>query len=137
MVGVKMMSESVRFEAGYTVQQLRYLDWLAASRYERRPVTEQLLAAEIGITDRTLRRWKQLPGFRAAITQRARELLGDDLPEIYGALRREAVKGNFQHIKLALELTGEHVDKMEHSGEVGLKIEYVNNWRHAGPEEEA
>jgi hypothetical protein len=104
------VSDTVRSEAGYTVVQLRYIDWLAASRYERRPITEQLLAGELGVTDRTLRRWKQLPGFREAITQRARELLGDDLPEIYGALRREAIKGSFPHIKMAMEMTGEYSD---------------------------
>jgi hypothetical protein len=98
--------------------QLRYIDWLAASKFERSPTTEQLLAKELGITDRTLRRWKLLPGFREAITQRARELLGEDLNEIYGALRREAIKGSFHHIKLALELTGEHTDKIK-----------VDDWR--------
>lgn len=57
-----------------------------------------------------MRRWKKLSGFRDAITKRARELLSDDLPEIYGSLRREAIKGNFQHIKLAFEMTGEYKD---------------------------
>lgn len=93
--------------------QLRYIDWLAASRYERSPSTEQLLAREIGVTDRTLRRWKHLPGFKQAIRQRAREYLGEDIPEVYAALRREAIKGNFNHIKLALELTGEYTDKIK------------------------
>ena len=96
------------FNAG----QLRFIDWLAASKYERSPTTEALLARELGIADRTLRRWKLLPGFKQAIRQRAREYLGDDIPEVYAALRREAIKGNFHHIKLALELTGEYTDKV-------------------------
>lgn len=99
-------------------KQLEYIEWLAQSRYDRSPSTEQLFASRIGVTDRTLRRWKLLPGFRGAITQRARELLGEDLNEIYGALRREAIKGSFNHIKLALELTGEHTDKIK-----------VDDWR--------
>lgn len=94
----------------FSTNQLKYIDWLATSKYERKPATEQLFAVEIGVTDRTLRRWKLLPGFRESITKRARELLGNSLPEIYGALRREAEKGNFQHIKLALEMTGEYKD---------------------------
>lgn len=104
----------------YSDKQLLYLDWLAISKYERKPATEQLLAKEIGVTDRTLRRWKNLPGFREAITQRAREFLNENLPEIYGALQREAIKGNFQHIRLALELTGEYAEKqrVEHSGKI-------------------
>lgn len=48
-----------------------------------------------------------------AVTARARELLHTDLPDIYGALRREAIKGSFQHIKLALEMTGQHTDKLQ------------------------
>lgn len=97
----------------FSEKQQMYIDWLAVSKYERKPLTEQLLAREIGVADRTLRRWKQSPSFRKAITQRAREFLGDDLPEIFAALRREAVKGSFNHIKLALELTGEHTDKVK------------------------
>ena len=118
----------------FTEKQLEYIDWLAQSKYDRVPTTEQFFAAKINVTDRTLRRWKQLPGFRQAVTQRAREFLGSDLPEIYGALRREAVKGSFAHIKLSLELTGEHTDKLEHGGEVGVKIEFVNDWRKSSPE---
>lgn len=120
------MSDSVRSMNDFTATQLRYIDWLAASKYERSPMTEQLFAAEIGVTDRTLRRWKQLPDFREAVTKRARELLGDDLPEIYGALRREAGKGNFQHIKLALEMTGEYTERqtIEHSGPGGSPIQF-------------
>lgn len=97
----------------FSITQLKYIDWLAASKYERKPATEQLLAKELGVNDRTLRRWKQDPGFRRQVTQRAREFLGEDLPEIYGALRREAIKGSYNHIKLALEMTGEHTDKIK------------------------
>jgi len=119
------MSENVIF----TANQLRFIEWLASTKYERSPVTVKHLADELGVTERTLYRWKQLPGFKEAVTQRARELLGDDLPEIYGALRREAMQGSFQHIKLALELSGEYVEttKQEHTG--SLRIEYVNDWR--------
>lgn len=94
-------------------KQQTYIDWLAISKYERKPMTEALLAKELNVTDRTLRRWKQTPGFRQLITKRAREFLGDSLPEIYGALAREAIKGSFPHIKLALEMTGEHTDKVK------------------------
>lgn len=119
------MSENVIF----TANQLRFIEWLASTKYERSPATVKHLADELGVTERTLYRWKQLPGFKEAVTQRARELLGDDLPEIYGALRREAMQGSFQHIKLALELSGEYVEttKQEHTG--SLRIEYVNDWR--------
>lgn len=119
------MHENARFSAN----QLRFIEWLATTKYERSPATQKMLADEMGVNESTLYRWKKLSGLKDAVTQRARELLGDDLPEIYGALRREAMQGSFQHIKLALELSGEYVEttKQEHTG--SLRIEYVNDWR--------
>lgn len=100
------MSENVRF----SVNQTRLIEWLAQTKYDRKPPTQELLAEEMGVNPRTLYRWKQEPELKQAVTQRARELLGDDLPEIYGALRREAIKGSYQHIKLCLEVTGEYTE---------------------------
>lgn len=105
----------------FSIKQLIYIDWLAISKYERRPATEQLLAKELKVTDRTLRRWKHLPGFKQAIIKRAREFLGNDLPEVYGALRREAIKGSFYHIKLVLEMTGEYTQKTEQTLEIKVE----------------
>jgi hypothetical protein len=124
------MSENVRFEQ-LNPNQLTYLEWLATSKFERKPATEALLAKELGLNDRTLRRWKQLPGFRDLITWRAREILKDNLSEIYGALSREAIKGSYQHIKLALEATGEYTENIRLTGAGGgpLQVEFVNDWR--------
>lgn len=36
--------------------------------------------------------------------------MNESLPEIYGALRREAEKGSFPHIKLSLEITNEYTE---------------------------
>lgn len=102
----------------FTEKQQQYIAWLAQTKYERKPVTEQLFAVEIGISDRTLRRWKNSPEFRQAVTTQARQFLSDNLPEIYGALRREAEKGSFQHIKLSLELAGEYTNTVK-----------VDDWR--------
>ena len=103
------MSENVHF----TANQLAFIEWLAQTKYDRVPATQKLLADNLGINEKTLSRWKKLPEIREAAIQRAREFLGDDLPEIYGALRREAISGSFQHIKLSLELTGEYTDKIK------------------------
>lgn len=110
------MSQKVTF----STNQVRFIEWLANTKYDRSPPTQEMLADELGVRRETLSRWKQLPGFKEAVTQRARELLGDDLPEIYGALRREAAHGSYQHIKLALELVGEYAEKqrVEHSGKI-------------------
>jgi len=99
------VSEIVRF----TARQQKFIEWLSTPNYERYPQTHEELADELGITSRTLRRWKSKPELQEAVRQRIRELLGDDLPDIYGALRKKAKEGNFQHIKLAMEMTGEYV----------------------------
>lgn len=100
------MSNNVHFSAN----QITFIEWLATTKFERTPATQKLLADDLGVNEKTLTRWKQIPELKEAVTKRARELLGDDLPEIYGALRREAMQGSYQHIKLALELTGEYTE---------------------------
>lgn len=98
------MSQSVSF----STNQLKFIEWLATPREERSPPTQDLLASKMSINRRTLYRWRQEKALQEAVLQRARSLLSDDLPNIYGALRREAKKGGYQHIKLALEMTGEY-----------------------------
>ena len=118
------MSENVHFSSN----QIAAIEWLATDKNQRTPVTEALLAQSLGITDRTIRRWKEQPEFTDAITARARELLNSDLPQIYAAMVREALKGNFQHIKLAFEMTGEYSPKqeIEDSGEVKTQVQYID-----------
>lgn len=123
------MSENV----GFSPNQLLVIEWLATPRFDRTPPTQELLAKKLGINDRTITRWKQEPELLEAINKRARELLSSDLPEIYGALRREAVKGSYQHIKLSLEMTGEYTEKLELSG--GISVTYTNDWRNAPTED--
>ncbi len=98
------MSQSVSF----STNQLKFIEWLAIPREERSPPTQDLLASKMSINRRTLYRWRQEEDLQKAVLQRARDFLSDDLPNIYGALRREAKKGSYQHIKLALEMTGEY-----------------------------
>lgn len=96
-------------------------------RYERIPPTEEMFAATISVTDRTLRNWKQIDGFQEEVNRMARAALKSKLPEIYGALIRRAEMGDFQHIQLLLEMVGEYTkttkNQNESSGEVKLIIE--------------
>lgn len=97
------------------------------TKYDRLPATQALLAEELGLNPRTLTRWKQIPELQQAVQERTRELLGNRLPEIYGALGREAEKGSFQHIKLALEMTGEYTptERQEITGADGADLRLV------------
>lgn len=81
---------------------------MATPKPDRDHATQEDLAAHLGINPATLSRWKKMDGFREAVIDVAEDLLRDDLPEIYGALSREAKNGSYQHIRLALEVTGRY-----------------------------
>jgi hypothetical protein len=91
----------------WTANQLKAQEWLAMPRYERIPPTQELFADSIGINSCTITRWKKLDGFTDAVNALARTSVGESLPQVYGALVREAEKGSIQHIRTVLELTGE------------------------------
>ena len=112
----------------FTRRQRLFIQWLATSRYERIPPTQITLADELGVHTNTLSRWKKKPGLLDAATAVARRMIKDRLPEVYAALRREAESGSYQHIKLLLELCGEHVDKQ--AVDVTTKGESLNEQRH-------
>jgi len=104
------MSDNVN---NWTTNQKRFQEWLATPKIIRTPPTQDMLAGDLGLNAATLSRWRKLDGFQDAVTALARKFLSDDLPDIYGALRREAVKGSFNHIKLSLELSGEHIERVD------------------------
>jgi hypothetical protein len=115
------MSENV---SEWTPNQQRFIRWLATPSAMRERHTHAEIAEEIGVTERTLYRWKDLPGLTREVSRLSREMLSDELPEIYGALVRSAKSGSFQHIKLALEVSGEHVDKQEIAGAATIRVVY-------------
>jgi hypothetical protein len=109
----------------WTLNQRRVQEWCATPRYDRVPPTQEMLAEQIGIGDRTITRWRQQKGWQEAVNAVARAQVGVKLPEVYGALLREAEKGSFQHIQLALELVGDYVkvQRSEVTGKDGGPIE--------------
>lgn len=92
---------------GWTKKQRRLQEWVATPRYARFPPTQELLADELGVHCKTLSKWKRKPGWQEAVNGIAREGLYESLPEVYGALVREAVKGSIHHIRTVLELVGD------------------------------
>ena len=83
----------------------------------------------MGVADKTLTRWKKLPGFMDEVRAIARGYLKDDLAEIYGAISREAQKGNYQMARLALELVGDLPTQGTAPATQTVRVEYVNDWR--------
>lgn len=113
----------------WTTNQIRLQEWLATPRYDRIPPKQERLAAELGVADKTLTRWKKLPGFMDEVRAIARGYLKDDLAEIYGAISREAQKGNYQMARLALELVGDLPTQGTAPATQTVRVEYVNDWR--------
>jgi hypothetical protein len=105
----------------WSEEQRLYMDWQGLPKDKRTPKTEEEFAQQIGVTDRTLRRWKQLPGFWDGVRNEARANLKAAIGRIYHALIAEAEGGSFQHLKLALEMLNEHTDRVE----VSLRDEVV------------
>jgi len=60
----------------------------------------------------TVNRWNNDPDVRREVNRIARDELGKDLSEVYGTLRKLAIKGSFQHMKLYLELLKEYREEV-------------------------
>ena len=106
--------------ATFSANQLKFIDWLARGKYHREPSTQAQFAALINVNPATLARWKKGQNgftedeFNNAVTERARKILDEVIPDTLSALKEEAVKGNLGHIKTILELTGLYTEKVEH-----------------------
>ena len=115
-------------QAEFTEKQRQFIEWLACPRYERIPPTEEMFARQIDVDPATLWRWKKIEGFTDEVNKLARKSIGVKLPEVYGALLREAEKGEFQHIKLLLELAGEYVPAQKTMNEMSGALTVNFGW---------
>jgi hypothetical protein len=89
----------------WTPDQLRFMAWLAVPKAERTPKLQRDLAKEIGVDESTLSDWKKLEGFRDEINKLARELLKNDVPEVYGTIRKFAKQGSVPHLNMFFAMT--------------------------------
>lgn len=99
----------------------RLVEWLALTKFNRVPATQEAFAAEIGVSPITVSRWKNDPMVQDELKRRVRQELASERGNFYGALIREATKGSIQHIKLALEILGDIG-----SSQPQWKVEIVN-----------
>lgn len=78
-------------------------------RFDNRSRKKKL--ADMGVNTQTLNGWMRDPAFRDYYTKRAETMFADVVPEARLALMDNVDKGDFQSIKLALEMTGTYSGK--------------------------
>lgn len=97
--------------------------WLSLPSVERTPHTIAAFAKELGVGEKTLYRWKLLPGFQDEVKALIKSNLGDALHDVVHSFKAEARKGSFQHQKMYFEMMGLHTDKVD--GELAIRVIHV------------
>lgn len=73
--------------------------------------SQREFAAEHGVTEQSLSRWKKEKGFMDGVEEMRRERLDEELTEVYQALIDEAKAGNMDAIRFAFKLSGRYSEK--------------------------
>ena len=95
-----------------TPNQEAFAAWLALPKKERVPATQGEVAANLGVRENTLADWKKKPEMTALANGLGYDELRRRIPEVLGALAREAEGGSFQHIQLFLKLLQEYEENL-------------------------
>lgn len=106
----------------WTPAQLQVQRWLAMPTKIRQPKTQRALAAQVGISEEVITRWKKLPGWSDAVSEIVRIWLFDDLPDVLKKLVMEAKRGSVRHQRLFLDALGWLTQKHEISGPEGAPL---------------
>ena len=92
------------------LQKYEQIKKVAVEHFATNPnLTVKELALELGITERTIVKWRTDPNFMDAIYDRYMVLFGGELPAVLSAMIREAKSGNVQAGRLVLEHSGKLV----------------------------
>ena len=92
------------------LQKYDQIKKVAVEHFATNPnITVKDLAFELGITERTIVKWRTDPNFMDAIYDRYMVLFGGELPAVLSAMIREAKSGNVQAGRLVLEHSGKLV----------------------------
>lgn len=84
-------------------------------------MTQVAIAKELKISPQSITKYKKNPEFMAAVVERSRQLLREQLPEVYGALRQKSKKGSDRHIKIYLD----HLEKLEEARASQVRISFT------------
>jgi hypothetical protein len=117
----------------WTADQIALQAWLALPSAVRAPRSHAALAAQLGIHEITLYKWKRLPGFAEAVYALAREELKAELVPVLHAQVAQAKKGSLPHAQWLFELASKRAPKQrhEHGGAAGapltIRIETIDD----------
>lgn len=106
----------------WSATQRKYIEWLSTPIDARQPLKHSMLAQELKVGERSLYRWRTLPGFYAEVNKLVDEHLADDYSEIMDSFKREARRGSFQHQKTYFEMLGKYTPKQEITGKDGAPL---------------
>jgi hypothetical protein len=93
------------------------------------PVTQKLLAQEMGHDEGTLSDWKRIPGFWEEVAAIVDEHWLDDYPEIVDAFKSEAKRGSYNHQRTYFEMVGRYTPKSEVAVSGSVNIHMPDNGR--------
>ena len=113
-----------------------YAAWLAVPKRLREPRTQKELAVLLNVQPETLSRWKKDPVLQERVFEMARNRLEVQLPDVLQVIAEQAKKGNIHFVKLMLELTHKHSEKVtvqQEVPEVGIEqwtaaLKKVEQW---------
>ncbi len=88
----------------FSGKKLKVIELLALGE-----MTQAAISKEVGCQPACITKYKKDPKFMEAVVNRSRQLLKDNLPEIYKALTDKSKEGKDRHIKIFLE----HLEKLE------------------------
>lgn len=107
----------------WTRKQMLAIEYLAAG-----DETIEDIAEEIGVTRSTIWRWRKNPLFTEAVLVRAREMVKEELPQVYSALRRNARGGDARHIKILLDHVNEIEDRDRGYSSGSITFTWKDTW---------
>lgn len=81
------------------------------------------IARSVNVAPQTISAWRRDPEFMERVVNRSRELLKENLPDVYKSLTQKSKEGNDKHIKIFLD----HIEKLEEARSRQTKI--VFNWK--------
>lgn len=110
----------------WSAKQERLIEWLTYSKYDRVPSKQGDLARELGVREETLSRWKRDPDLWEEVRRRIREGMTQARAEVYSALIRKAAAGEFQHIKLVLEMLND-IEPGHSENTVTIRVKYADD----------